>query len=103
VVSGGSRREETEMRRDTVRKRRNRFRMTRLGVQGHIGRRGKSIKLWRIKKLMWHLRRVWGYKNGNNFVVPGFYGGTRRSEVSKNCTNEQAKFRRSVCVSNEHS
>jgi len=75
VVSGGSRREETEMRRDTVRKRRNRFRMTRLGVQGHIGRRGKSIKLWRIKKLMWHLRRVWGYKNGNNFVVPGFYGG----------------------------
>jgi hypothetical protein len=52
---------------------------------------------------MWHLRCVWGYKNGNNFVGSGFDGATRRSKVGKNCTNEQAKFRRNVCVSNEHS
>jgi hypothetical protein len=87
------------MRRDTVRNGANRFGMPGLGATGHSGRRGKSIELWRIKKLMWHLRCVWGYKNGNNCVARLRQAGFRVRWSDAQVESRQELYERSGEIS----
>ena len=87
------------MRRDTVRKRRKQVRDAGTGATGHIGRRGKSIELWRIKKLMWHLRCVWGYKNGNNCVARLRQAGFRVRWSDPQVASRQELYERSGEIS----
>jgi hypothetical protein len=67
----------------------------------------KTIKLWRLKKMVWRCVGIWGIKKGNIFIPlasPRRARGFKRAIEGrnfKNCTREQAKPWRNVCVSNE--
>src|SRR5713226_1978372 len=52
--------------------------------------------------LMWRQKSIWGKRTATNFLLAGSMERTPRSKIKADCTNEQAKAGRSVCVSYAH-